>query len=298
LESGYTWEQLLDRFLEASVFESGLAERTLSAYAGDLHRYIAFLEVNGVLLPRQLVREDIVDHLGEMQAAGQAPRSIARRLSAIRRFHRYLDDEGHCPGNPAEILESPRLGRQLPKVLTGPEVDALLDSPDPDTPEGLRDRAILEVFYACGLRLSELAALPVQSVSLEESAVRVRGKGSKVRLVPLGRRAMARIAAYLPVRNGGPILDDALFLSKRGKRLGRVLIWSIVKRSAQRANIRVNVTPHMLRHSFATHMLDHGADLRAVQEMLGHADIATTQIYTHVSTERLKQAHQQFHPRG
>jgi len=298
LANGYSWEQLLDRFLEASVFESGLAERTLSAYAGDLRRYIEFLQEHGVDTPQSLVREDIIDHLATLQEAGLAPSSMARRLSAIRRFHRFLEDEQHCTGNPAEILESPRMGQHLPKVLTGPEIERLLESPDPTTAEGLRDRAILELFYACGLRLSELAGLPLRDVSLEESAVRVRGKGAKVRLVPLGRRAIERILAYLPVRNSGPVLDDTLFLSKRGRRMGRVYVWAIVKRAARAAQIRINVTPHMLRHSFATHLLDHGADLRAVQEMLGHADIATTQIYTHVSVERLKQAHQQFHPRG
>jgi len=289
---------LLDRFLEACVFEAGLSEQTLSAYGADLRRYLAHLAALGITAPEEVVREDIIDHLGALRAAGLAARSCARHLSAIRHFHRHLATEGLAPKDPAADLDAPRLLRALPHCLSGEEVDRLLAAPDTATPEGVRDAAVLEVFYACGLRISELCRLPLRHVSLEEGAVRVRGKGSKERLVPLGRRAMARVRAWVELRGQGPVREDTLFVSPRGRRLGRTTVWRVVKRYARAANIRQNVTPHMLRHSFATHLLDHGADLRAVQEMLGHADISTTQIYTHVSVERQAEAHRKFHPRA
>jgi len=289
---------LLDRFLEMVVFEAGLSERTLAAYAADLRRYLAHLDALGLEAPGDIVREDIVDHLGALHAAGMAPRSCARHLSAIRHFHRHLAAEGVMPHDPAEGLESPRLLRALPHYLSGEEVERLLDAPDTTTGEGIRDAAILELFYACGLRISELCRLPARHLSIEEGAVRVRGKGGKDRLVPLGRRAMARVRAWLALREQGHVRDDALFLGPRGRVMSRTSVWKVVKRYARAANIQQNVTPHMLRHSFATHLLDHGADLRAVQEMLGHADISTTQIYTHVSVERQAEAHKKYHPRG
>jgi integrase/recombinase XerD len=287
----------LDRYMEAAVFEAGLADKTLSAYAADLRQYLAFLEDIGVDAPGDIVREEILDHIGALQAAGLSPRSTSRHLSAIRGFHRFLRAEGLASTDPTEGFESPRLLRALPHYLSAEEVERLLAAPDGQAGNRERDSAILELFYSCGLRISELAKLPLRDVSLEEGSVRVRGKGTKVRLVPLGARAIRRIQTWLPVRAKGPVKDGTLFLSSRGRRLSRTSVW-VVKHCAQAANIRQNVTPHMLRHSFATHLLDHGADLRAVQEMLGHSDISTTQIYTHVSVERLSQAHKQFHPRG
>jgi len=291
-------EHFLDRYLEVAVFESGLADQTLAAYAADIRRYLGFLGENGVEHPRELVREDVMDYLQVLREEGLSARSAARHLSALRRFHQFLRDEQHCPQDPTEVLETPRLSRTLPHLLSGEEVERLLQAPDKEKAEGLRDAAILELFYSCGLRISELARLPLQDVSLEEGTLRVRGKGAKVRLVPLGRRAQAAIGAWLPVRSTWPVQDKTLFLGKRGRQLARGAVWRLVKRYARQANIRQNVTPHMLRHSFATHLLDNGADLRAVQEMLGHADISTTQIYTHVSVERLSQAHRKFHPRA
>jgi len=223
---------------------------------------------------------------------------MARHLSAIRRFHRFLADEKLATKDASSGLDSPRLLRPLPHVLSRVEIEALLASPDTTTWEGVRDAAILEVFYSCGLRISELAQLPIRNLSLEESSVRVRGKGRKERLVPLGVRSIDRIAAWLAQRNAGEVRDDRLFVSKRGRRMSRTGVWKVVKHYARGAGISQNVTPHMLRHSFATHLVDNGADLRAVQEMLGHADITTTQIYTHVSAERLQQAHKNFHPRS
>lgn len=288
----------LDRYLQAAIFELGLAEKTLAAYAADLRLYLAHLDALDVETTDAILREDILDHLGALQAQGLSTRSITRHLSAIRGFHRFLVDEGVCKANPAADFDSPRLARRLPQWLSSEEVERLLAAPDLAPKHNARDAAILEIFYSCGLRISELANLPIRSVALEESALRVQGKGSKVRIVPLGQRAIERVVAWIAVREQNPIHDNTLFLSPRGKRLSRSSVWAIVKRHARAANIRQNVTPHMLRHSFATHLLDHGADLRAVQEMLGHADIATTQIYTHVSVERLSQAHKAYHPRG
>lgn len=291
-------DALIDRFLEVIVFEAGLSERTLSAYAADLARYRDFLHAEGIREAPAITRDDLTDHLGGLLHAGLSPRSVARHLSSLRRFHGFLVDERIVETNPTETLESPNLGRPLPHVLSRTEVARLLDAPDPAQPNGVRDAAILELFYASGLRISELAALPLADVSLEEGSLRVRGKGSKVRLVPVGRRAQDRIRGWLSVRDTMKAKDGALFLSSRGRRMGRTTVWKVVKQYARAANIKQNVTPHMLRHSFATHLLDGGADLRAVQEMLGHSDIGTTQIYTHVSSERLARAHEKFHPRG
>jgi integrase/recombinase XerD len=290
--------RLLDQFLEASVFESGLADKSLEAYAGDLGVYVEHLEHGGTADPNAVTRDHVLGHLIALRKEGLSARSAARHLSAIRRFHRFLRDERLADRDPTEGMDSPRLIRALPHVLSALEVERLLAAPDLSRKHGVRDAAILELFYACGLRISELAGLPLRDVFMEESMVRVRGKGSKVRVVPLGARAIDRIRAYLPVRSEGKVLDDTLFLSSRGRRMGRSSVWQVVKRAAQAANIRQNVTPHMLRHSFATHLLDHGADLRAVQEMLGHADVSTTQIYTHVSVDRLSRAHRDFHPRS
>ena len=200
--------------------------------------------------------------------------------------------------NPTEDFDSPRIVKSLPHVLSADEVERLIGSPDLSEERGVRDAAILELFYSCGLRISELAQLPLRDVSLEESSLRVRGKGAKVRIVPLGERTAERIRAWLGLRPRWKAKRPTLFLSTRGNAMNRTSVWQVVKIAARAANIRQTVTPHMLRHSFATHLLDNGADLRAVQEMLGHADIATTQIYTHVSTDRLTKAHRAFHPRA
>jgi len=291
-------EDFLDRFMEVVIFESGLSDSTLSAYAADIRRYLQHLTEKGVDHPNDVLREDVLDHMGGLQAQGMSVRSATRHLSAIRRFHRFLSGEGLASQDPTEGFESPRLGRPLPHFLSNDEVEGLLAAPDSTAENGPRDAAILELFYSCGLRISELAKLPLRDLSLEEGSLRVRGKGSKVRLVPIGARAAQRVQAWLRIREQGPLKASTLFVSKQGKRMSRTSVWQVVKQHARTANIQQNVTPHMLRHSFATHLLDNGADLRAVQEMLGHADISTTQIYTHVSSERLSQAHKQFHPRG
>lgn len=289
---------LLDRFMESAVFEAGLAEKTLAAYAADLKRYIAHIESQDIQTPGDILFEDVIDHLGALRAAGMSPRSIARHLSAIRRFHQFLVEEGLCETDVTGTAEAPHLMQRLPHYLSSREVEALISAPDPAAPQGVRDGAMLELFYACGLRISELAALPVKHVSIEEGVLRIHGKGDKPRLTPLGRQASERLRAWLAVRMQWARRDEAVFISPKGKRLSRTTIWRLVKRYARDAGITQNVTPHMLRHSFATHLLDNGADLRAVQEMLGHADIGTTQIYTHVSTERIVDAHKAFHPRA
>lgn len=298
MESDRPLRCFFDRFMEAAVFESGLADKTLSAYAADLAAYLGHLEERGLVKPEQITREHILNHLIALRRAGLSSRSAARHLSAIRRFHAFLRAESLANGDPAEGLDTPRILRALPRALSVIEVERMLAMPDVATWEGVRDAALLELFYSCGLRISEIANLFLQDVSLEESTVRVRGKGAKVRMTPLGAKALVRVRAWLAVRAQRNVRDDTLFLSSRGRRMGRTSVWTIVKRYARAANITENVTPHMLRHSFATHLLDRGADLRAVQEMLGHADISTTQIYTHVSKDRLGRAHRQFHPRA
>ncbi len=295
-----TLDTALDRYLQMAVFEAGLSEATLSAYGADLRRYLAFLSQNGIEQVEEVAREDVLDHLGGLIASGLQARSLARHLSAIRRFHQFAREEQLAPGDPAEGIETPRLARLLPHSLGPEEVERLLAAPgkDPEAPHGVRDTAILELFYSCGLRISELANLPVSNLDLEEGVLRVRGKGSKVRLVPLGRRAQSCVRAWLSLRASGVIADETVFLNAKGKRLNRGAVWRVVKHWVRAAGISRNVTPHMLRHSFATHLLDHGADLRAVQELLGHADISTTQIYTYVSVARQREAHQKFHPRA
>lgn len=289
---------LLDQFLEASVFESGLSDKTLSAYSADIGRYLEGIEETGLESPSDILSEDVLDHLITLRDEGMSSRSIARHLSSIRRFHAFLHEEGLAKNDPTDGLDTPRVLSSLPHVLSAAEVDRLINAPDPSTPHGLRDRAILELFYSCGLRISELANLPLRALSIEESSIRVRGKGAKVRLIPLGRQAMDQLENWLHKRAEMKVRDHTVFLTARGKRMSRTAVWRVVKACARTAKIRQNVTPHMLRHSFATHLLDNGADLRAVQEMLGHSDIGTTQIYTHVSVERLSKAHKEFHPRA
>ena len=288
----------LESFLRASVFESGLAEKTLSAYGADLRAYLAFLENHGVREPNKVTRDVVLEHLIALRKAGLAARSSARHLSAIRRFHRFMSQEKIASSDPTEDFDSPRTVRALPSVLSSRDVEKIIAAPDISTPEGLRDTAILELFYSCGLRISELASLTTQDISMQESTVRVRGKGSKVRVAPLGARAREKVTAWLAARGAWNPKQPAVFVRKRGTRMGRTSVWSVVKRAARTAGVRAEVTPHTLRHTFATHLLDGGADLRAVQEMLGHSDISTTQIYTHVSTDRLAKAHRSFHPRA
>lgn len=294
-------ELYLERYLNHLSLERGLAARSIDSYAGDLKRYLSYQAGCGAEDPRQITRERIMSFLGELGGHGLSPSSMARTISAVRGFHRFLLSEGLTQGDPSEDIEAPKLRRKLPEVLDVAEVEALLNQPDTSKPLGLRDRALLEVLYACGLRVSELISLRPSDLFFDQGFVRCLGKGSKERLVPVGRSARIWTERY--IEGGRPALakgrpSDRLFLNARGKPLSRMGFWKLLRNYAAKAGIRKRVHPHILRHSFATHLLEGGADLRSVQEMLGHADISTTQIYTHVDREYLKEVHRQFHPRG
>ena len=278
--------------------ERGLAAATLSAYRSDLSRFSGWLSRRGRRL-EQARRLDVLDFLSEH--AHWPPRTIARRLSALRRFYQHLEREGRISNNPCDRVDAPRLGRPLPDVLSEQEVERLLAAPDLDTASGLRDRAMLEVLYATGLRVSELVGLRPEQVNLVQGVLRVVGKGGKERLVPLGEPAVDWLERFL--REGradilGVKRTSALFPTSRGSAMTRQAFWYLVKRYSVRAGVSRDVSPHTLRHAFATHLLDHGADLRVVQMLLGHRDISTTQIYTHIARERLKVMHARHHPRG
>jgi len=290
--------EMVNRFLDMLWMERGLSENTLSAYRSDLLAYARWLNQKGVRLG-EAQDADLRDYLGSFKQP--AARTLARRLSSLRRFYIYLVREGLMQHDPSARVESPRIGRPLPKSLTEAEVEALLNAPDINTSLGLRDRAMLEVLYATGLRVSELTGLTLTQINLRQGLVRVIGKGNKERLVPLGEESLDWLQRYLKegrpdiVKNKTP---DALFPNRRGEAMTRQAFWYLIKRHAQAAGVSKALSPHVLRHAFATHLLNHGADLRVVQMLLGHSDISTTQIYTHVARERLKSLHAQHHPRG
>lgn len=291
---------LLERFLDALWMERGLSENTLAAYRRDLEGLGQWLAARGDSLGAAS-RSLLLDYLQARNAQGAKPRTAARFRSTLRRFYRYLVREKLREDDPSARIDAPRLGRPLPDTLTEAEVEALLAAPNPDDVLGLRDRAMLEVLYATGLRVSELVGLTLPQVSLTQGLVRVMGKGSKERLVPLGEEAVAWIDRYLV--HGRPALmgcrpSEALFVSRRGDAMTRQTFWHLIKRHARSAGIAKQLSPHTLRHAFATHLLNHGADLRVVQMLLGHSSLSTTQIYTHVARERLKTLHRMHHPRG
>jgi integrase/recombinase XerD len=287
----------IERFVDTLWLEAGLSRNTLDAYRRDLEGLAAWLKVP---LP-DATREQLRSYLDERRARGAKPRSGARLLSSLRRFYRYLVRERVIDTDPTALLESPVLGRPLPKSLSEEQVEALLAAPSPATPLGLRDRAMLETLYATGLRVSELVALTLVQANLQAGVIKVIGKGDKERLVPLGEEAISWLQQYL--RDARPVLlkdrtTDAMFTTARAAPMTRQAFWQIVRRYARLAEISTPISPHTLRHAFATHLLNHGADLRVVQMLLGHADLSTTQIYTQVARERLKQLHAQHHPRG
>ncbi len=291
---------LIDRFLDAIWAERGLSGNTLEGYRRDLLKLAAHVAVRQMTLA-QAGREDLLGFLaGEVQG-GRSPRSISRYLSGYRQFYRWLLREGMATEDPTALIESPKLGRGLPKTLTETEVEALLQAPDCETALGIRDRAMLELMYATGLRVSELTGLELAQVNLNQGVVRVLGKGRKERLVPLGEQALHWLGRYLAGAREDLLKGarcHAVFVTARRAGLTRQAFWHMVKRQAARAGIRKRFSPHALRHSFATHLLNHGADLRVVQLLLGHSDLSTTQIYTHVAREGLKRLHEQHHPRG
>ncbi|HIE11357.1 MAG TPA: site-specific tyrosine recombinase XerD [Kiritimatiellae bacterium] len=295
------FDALLDIFFNHLRLERGLQPNTVNSYHADLSDFLGFLENRGIPSLNDLRREHITDFLFAEKKRGMSVATLSRRLVAIKVFLRFLSGEALLARNVAESMDSPRLEKILPSVLTQSEVDRLLRAPDPRTPIGSRDRAILETLYATGLRVSELASLKLSDLRLDEGYVRCVGKGAKERVVPLGGRAVESLRAYLDSGRpqlAGHSLTPELFLTRRRKPFTRQGLWKLVRKYARKARITRPFSPHTLRHSFASHLLAHGAPLRVIQEMLGHADIATTQVYTHVDRTRLTQVHRRHHPRA
>jgi integrase/recombinase XerD len=291
----------LDEFIRYLQVERRLSSASLDAYRRDIGRYLHFLSSRNLELLEEVTSALVTQHLMRLGQKGLAPSSVARHLSAIRSFHQFLMAEGQNSRDPTEYLHAPRLWKRLPDVLHQAEIDQLMQQPDTSSPAGLRDRAMLELMYAAGLRVSELLSLKISDLLLELKFVRILGKGLRERVVPVGREDVRWVRRYQQKARPalvGPFSDEILFLNLRGRGLSRMGFWKLLRKYVSMTDIRTPVSPHTLRHSFATHLLEGGADLRAVQEMLGHADISTTQIYTHVDREYLKEVHRTFHPRG
>jgi integrase/recombinase XerD len=294
-------KDLIEEFLNYLVVERGLSDNTISAYRGDLYKYADFIESNKKRLHlNEVERNDIRDYMIFQKDGSLSSNSISRSLVAIKVLHRFLLREKYIKEDITSVLDSPKLWKHLPDTLSLSEVEEIIKRPNVRTRLGLRDKAVLELMYATGLRVSELVNLIVDNVNLEVGFLRCTGKGNKERIVPVGKQAQDAIRRYLLrsrtrlKRTGSP---DNLFLSRLGKKISRQGFWKMIKKYAMQAGIKKDITPHTLRHSFATHLLERGADLRVVQEMLGHADISTTQIYTHINKDRLKSIHHRFHPR-
>jgi integrase/recombinase XerD len=291
----------IDRFLDAIWMERGLSQNTLAAYRRDLAGFTQWLNEKDSVGLLMAQRENLLAYLAHRVESGIKPRSTARLLSSLRSFYQHALREGWVQIDPSDRIDAPKLGRSLPKALTEDDIESLINAPDCSTSLGLRDRAMLELLYATGLRVSELIGLRVLQVNLRQGVVRTLGKGNKERLVPMGETAVYWLEKYW--QDSRPDLlkgreSEHLFLTQRGASMSRQAFWYVIKRHALRAGIHKALSPHTLRHSFATHLLNHGADLRVVQMLLGHSDLSTTQIYTHVARERLKSLHAQHHPRG
>jgi len=294
-------EALLDGFSDALWLEDGLARNTLESYRRDLTLFATWIAATRGKSLLQVQRMDLLDYLAHRFKHKSRARSAARLLSSLKRFYRYQQREKRIDADPTLQVDSPKLPRSLPKMLTEEDVDTLLAAPNIDMALGLRDRAMLETLYASGLRVSELVSLSLGQLSRDAGVVRVIGKGGKERLVPVGEEALSWIERYLHAARPDILVGrqaDALFVTSRAAPMTRQAFWHLIRRYANQAGIGKGISPHTLRHAFATHLLNHGADLRVVQMLLGHADISTTQIYTHVARERLKQLHAKHHPRG
>jgi integrase/recombinase XerD len=295
-------EQLIiDTFLDALWMEQGLSRNTLDAYGNDLKKFAGWLLQTQQSSLEKVEQADIQQYLSYRSEKGNSPRSSARLLSTLRRFYAWLLRENKVSEDPTSLIDSPRLGRALPKSLSEADVEALLNEPDTQSAMGLRDRTMMEVLYATGLRVSELVNLTILQVNLQQGVIRVTGKGNKERLVPLGEEAINWLEQYLSFSR--PQLmkgksGEELFVSNRQKAMTRQTFWHMLKRHAKAAGINSDLSPHTLRHAFATHLLNHGADLRVVQMLLGHSDLSTTQIYTHIAKQRLQELHHKHHPRG
>ena len=294
-------DQLSDRYTNHLIVEKGLAAKTIEAYASDIAAFLDFLKSQEIATIRQTDTATILKYIIDMRKTGRSARTRARHLVTLRGFYQYLHQTGVIDTNPAKMIDLPKSGLMLPEVLNVDQVTRLLATPDLRSPIGMRDAAMLEMIYAAGLRVTELIQLKIAAVNLEAGFVRVLGKGDKERVVPIGRKAMAAIQTYLA--QGRPLQlkkesSPYLFVGRAGRPITRQAFWKLLRAYAVKAGIKQRVTPHSLRHSFASHLLEGGADLRAVQVVLGHVDIATTQIYTHVARKRLIELHRKFHPRG
>ena len=292
---------IVESFLDNIWMEYGLSENTLSAYRNDLLNLVKWLGKSQISIA-DARHEDLLEYFAYRVSQGMQPRSGARLLSSIRRFYKYQIRQGLIEVDPADKIEFPKLGRQLPEVLTEDEVDKLLGAPNIDKAQGVRDRTMLEVLYACGLRVSELISLQLHQVNVRAGVLRIIGKGNKERLVPFGEQAGDWLERYLQASRP-PLLKEChdcnvLFISNRGLGMTRQAFWHVIKRHAKAVGIDKHLSPHTLRHAFATHLLNHGADLRVVQMLLGHSDLSTTQIYTHIAQARLQELHREHHPRG
>ena len=293
-------EQLVDRFLDAIWMERGLSQNTLGAYRADLMTLGRVLAENSKSIDTA-EKSDLLAFIAGRVEGGAKPRSTARQLSSFRRFFRYIMREGLRDTDPTADIEMPRIGRSLPKTLSEDEVESLLNAPNTDEPLGHRDRAMLELLYATGLRVSELINLKQSQINFNQGVLRIVGKGDRERLIPLGDESQRWLKDFIDGPRMEILLErqtDYLFPTRRGDRMTRQAFWHIIKRYAEKASIRKKMSPHSLRHAFATHLLNRGADLRVVQMLLGHSDLSTTQIYTHVARERLKDLHGEHHPRG
>lgn len=294
-------EKHLEEFIYHLAVERALAENTLVSYRTDLNGYILFCRKQGLISLEQADRDTVMSYLYKLQLDGRSPATISRRLAALRSFYRYMIREGKLHTDPTGELDSPKSPQKLPRVLTVEEVDLLLGQPSISEPAGIRDKAMLEVLYATGIRVSELVSLNLEQAHIKNGFIRCFGKGNKERLVPLGDVAARFLEEYL-MRGRSKLIRpegaQALFVNQHGRRLTRQGFWKIIKKYAQKAMIAKEITPHTMRHSFATHLLENGADIRSVQEMLGHADVSTTQIYTHLTRNKLKEIYNRSHPRA
>ena len=298
-----SWDAHINNFKAFLKLEKSLSPNSIEAYERDLQKLVSYLQLKQLdLLPSQVELGHLSDFLSWINQLGISARSQARIISGIRAFYKYLLLEDLVEADPTTLLEAPRIGRKLPEVLSVEEIELILAQIDLSKPEGRRNKAMLEVLYGCGLRVSELTDLRLSNIYFDQEFIRIIGKGSKERLVPIGRQALKEIRNYLPDRNSLPVIagghEDVLFLGRRGKKLSRVMVFTMIKDLVSAAGIRKNISPHTFRHSFATHLIDRGADLRAVQEMLGHESILTTEIYTHLDRQFLRDAIIRFHPRS
>lgn len=292
--------ELIDTFLSYLSAERGLSRNTIASYRQDLNEYMDFIETLKIETLSRTTRNDVTGFMLRQKEKGISPNSIARRLAAIKMFYRFLVRERILKSDPTSLIDSPKLWKKVPETLSLSEVDALLAQPNPRSVRGARDKAILETFYATGMRVSEVSSLKTENVNLDVGFLRCIGKGNKERVIPLGKKAIISLRRYLQVSRPALLKkkeSEFLFVSRLGKRLSRQSLWKVIKKYAREARIKKPLRPHILRHSFATHLLERGADLRSVQEMLGHSNISTTQIYTHINKERLKSIHRMFHPR-